>query len=160
MRESLLPTAAAVQKLVTDLVGCPVVVTPRPEVAVTPGVPNCVAEFIDDTGEVTIVAVSDLTLACHVGAALPMIEPEIAEGWVEKGAIDENIADNYREVVNVLSAVFNEGKLHFKLLEQHVTPGVLPQRVVLALLRAKERMDLQVTIPDFGVGGMSIVVGR
>ena len=124
-----MPQPGQITQLISELTGAAVTSQEGTPLTVTPGVALSVAEVVDDTGSVTIVLVSDLQLTCHVGAALTMLQRDTAESWIEDGRIDETIEENYREVLNVLTSVFNQsGGLHFRLQEHHITPGPLPPR--------------------------------
>lgn len=155
-----LPTADAVGAILSQLLDGEVSIEPGEPVTVTPKTSASVAVLVDDAESVMFVVVSDFPLTCHAGAALTMVDSDVVQEQLDAGVVDSTIAENYSEIVNVLSSVFNEAGMHFKLATQHVTPGPLPAPVVLALVHSMARLDLRIGIPDRGDGRMSIVLGR
>jgi len=153
---SALPDPKEISELFTNLLGKQVTVKGGAPAADAKG--GTLAVYSDDAGAVGAVAVSDLPLASNAGAALSMIPAGMAEESIKAGALAENLADNWHEVLNVASQLFNCGAGHrVKLADIH--PASDPPAAAAGLLGAPGgRLDLEVAIAGYGSGTLSLLV--
>ena len=153
---SALPDPKDISELFTILLGKQVTVKSGAPAANPNG--GTLAVYSDDDGAVGAVALSDLPLASNAGAALSMIPAGMAEESIKAGTLAENLADNWHEVLNVASQLFNAGNGHrVKLADIH--PAAEPPSAAAGLLGAPgARLDLEVAIVGYGSGTLSLVV--
>ena len=137
------------------------------EVSVQPGnvvVPDrrivtTVAEFSDGEHGPCLAWVSDLALATYAGAARAGVSREEAREAIENETLDESLAESFKELSRSAASLFQaSGTLHLELVDLHVTPVRLPARLVHAITRSDQRLDLTLKIEDYGQGNMSLYV--
>ena len=157
MPTSTLPSIKDVRDMLTDLLGKDV--TTAPSAPVEPDKPIGIGVFVDDSTRTAAVAVADLKLAAYLGAAIGLVPPGGAEAAIEDGVLPATISDNFAEVLNILSALFNTpGAPHLRLYATY-GPGEVPPTDVSALVRGHGgRLDLDVTIAGYGQGRLSFVL--
>ena len=107
---------------------------------------------------VNAMCAADLAFAAYTGAALSLIPAEAAQDRVKAGALDEMLAENFAEVLNVLTRIFVVPETErVALLE-----AVLPPRTVPATLESGGapatvlRADYEVDIRGYGVGHLAL----
>ncbi len=153
-----LPTFKAVRDTFADLLFRNVDVLPSEPVAVGPRNPIAVGVYVDDAMRLAAVAVADLPLAAYVGASIGLVPKGGAQAAIEDGVLPQSIAENFSEVLNVLSALLNvEGRQ----LRLHATyaPGQLAPGDVMAVVRTLgRRVDLAVTVAGYGTGHLGLVL--
>ena len=151
----VLPSPTLVGKLIAGLVGRQVVADKVPPPALDLTRPNTVAAYVRDSGIVGAVAVCDLSLSAHLGAALALVPARVAREAVADGALPEDLVENHREIVNVAARVFNRPNLpHVKLRDVDVTPAALPGDVSGMLTTFDERLAMEIEIEGYGTGTM------
>ena len=133
-----------------------VTVTPTNPVGAIPK-PSIVSVFESDTGAAQAVIAVDLALAAHSGAVLSLFPPGVAMDAVKTGKMTDTLLENFGEVVNVLSSVFNvtEG-VHVKL-RNVVVCGPLPAGDVAPLVK-KFKAEFAVNITGYTTGRMLVSV--
>lgn len=155
-----LPMQEAIRDLIGDLVnkGCAVDKTDQ-RLALEPGTPLVLAEYVDADGDVAAVALADLEFACRSGSALVMMPPAVAEEAVAAGTLDGDMLDCFREVVNVLTRLVNSAETpHVKLKALYQAGELLPGELRTALRgeRARRR-DYVVSIEEYGEGHLTVL---
>ena len=157
MPTSTLPSIKDVRDMLMDLLGKDV--TTAPSAPVEPDKPIGIGVFVDDSTRSAAVAVADLKLAAYLGAAIGLVPPGGAEAAIEDGVLPATISDNFPEVLNILSALFNvPGAPHLKLYAAY-EPGGTPPSNLAAMIRVPGgRLDLAVTVAVYGDGGLSFVL--
>jgi hypothetical protein len=151
-----LPTAQAIAKLISSLVGKNV--TAKPTAAAVGQLPKgaAVGVCVDDTAAVVALIVADVQLAAAAGAALAMIPPAAAQDAVRAGNLPSNIADNFREVTNILCSVLTaSGGRGVRLADFAV--GSLPPAADAVFGAGGARLDLEVEIQGYGKGQLAII---
>ena len=118
--------------------------------------PAAVATYVFDDGRTAAVIGCDLPFAVRCAGALTMMPPERVGEAVAAGVLDATMADNLREVLNVLSALFNaDGQPHARL--ESVTTSA-PHGAGAALLAGGGvSFAFDVTIADYGTGAAQLV---
>ena len=154
-----LPAAKDVRDMLTGLVGKPVAVNPGAPVTPTPDKPVSVAVYVDPHMAVNALCVMDLGAAAYTGAALALLPPGGAQDAVEEdGELSSMLTEALYEVVNVVSALFNvPGAPHSKL-HKLFAPGDDLDGDIAGMLAAFNRIDLQVEVPGYGKGNLSLVI--
>jgi len=155
----VLPAAKDVRDMLTGLVGKDVAVSPGGPVTPTPEKPVAVAVYVDPHMAVNALCVMDLGAAAYTGAALALLPPGGAQDAVEEdGELSSMLTEALYEVVNVVSALFNvPGAPHSKL-HKLFAPGDDLDGDIAGMLAAFNRLDLQVEVPGYGKGNLSLVI--
>jgi hypothetical protein len=153
-----LPTADAIARLVSDLLGKP---TTARAVAPTP-VPRdgIVSAIVDDEGALRAAVVVDRPLAAYAGAALALVPSGMADDALRSGAIPSALLDNYREVLNVVTNLLNTiNPVHVRLGDSYTGPAApAPKDVATILASPKAKLDLELQIAGYGKGRIRFAV--
>ncbi|WP_300682347.1 hypothetical protein [Nocardioides sp.] len=154
-----LPTAKQVRDLITDLLGREVTLAPAPPFAPGPKAPASIAVYVDDSLRVTGLIAVDLPCSAYLGAALALVPAKVAEEAVELGTLDQSLAENLYEVLNVAASMFNvPNAAHLKLHALHPAGVPLDPMVRAQALTLGRREDLSVEISGYGTGQLSVVM--
>ena len=153
-----MPEPGEVRALVNGLLDRAVTVTPEPQPVLPGRDVHVVGSYIDDTGEVRAVALSDHVLGTVLGAALALVPPPRVEEAVASGSVPSDLAENTREVLNVAASLFNTGEQHLKLQATWVAPEPVAEDVVSFLRHPCRRTDLRVDVPGYGQGVLALLV--
>jgi hypothetical protein len=150
-----LPTADAVAKLIASLVGKNV--TAKAGTALKqPPKGGAAAVCVDEAPNVVAVMLADVSLAAAVGAALAMIPPAAAQDAVRAGSLPPNIADNFREVANIMCSLLTaSGGRGVRLAGFEV--GSVPAAAVPVLAGTGARLDLEIDVQNYGKGLLAII---
>ena len=152
-----LPQPHEVGQLVEGLLGRDVTSVRQPEPTLRGKDVRIVGSYVDDTGSVRAVALVDVVLGNALGAALALVpEPRVATA-VAAGVVEEDLAENTREVLNVAASLFNEGETHLKLSGTWVEQEPVPDPVVDFLRVPGTRSDLEVDISGYGSGVLALI---
>ena len=118
-----------------------------------------VAVYVDPQMAVNAICVMDLAASAYTGGALALLPPGGCQDAVEEdGELTSMLTEALHEVVNVLSALFNvPGAPHSKLYELYAPGDELPDDIA-GMLAAFNRLDLQVEVPGYGKGNLSLVI--
>lgn len=154
--KSALPTPETVAQIITGLIGRSVSVKKAPAL-VRGKTPTATAVYVCDDGKLRGAAVADIALASSAGAALTLLPAPDAAQAVKTGQWNDALAENFREILNVASNVFNvPGQPHTRLKEVFLTPAALPAEVEAGIKAASGRLDIEVSIPGYGPGKMTV----
>jgi hypothetical protein len=152
-----MPQAADVAQLVEGLLGRQVTGARTPDPVMRGKDVRIVGSYVDDGGSVKAVCLVDLVLGNALGAALALVpEPRVAAA-VSAGRVDEDLAENTREVLNVAASLFNSGDRHLKLAGTWVEKEPVPDDVVAFLRVPGRRDDLRLEINGYGGGVLALV---
>ncbi|MBL4685749.1 MAG: hypothetical protein JKY37_14235 [Nannocystaceae bacterium] len=110
--------------------------------------------FVDDTGELVALTLSDLPFAAFSGAAIAMLPPGGAEDAVDEKELSGTLEDAYSEVLNVLSRLFNtEGRPHCRYTTMEKAP------LEDCEMEAKESTLFRVEVDGYGTGHLLFLAG-
>lgn len=153
-----LPSRKAIRDVFSDLIGRDVDIADGERV--TPDTaPLTVGSVIYDTGTLAAVFAADLALSVRAGAALGLIPKGGADDYIEDKEIPATLAENFYEVLNVLSSVFNTpGARHVRLGQVWTDPAEIDLLVLGVAKELGRREDVRLTIPGYGDGNLSVVV--
>jgi hypothetical protein len=150
------PSAAAVGKLLSDLLDRFVAVKAVPKLSVPAA--SAVSTYVFEDGTLAAACVCDLGFAAAAGSALALIPASLAASVIKTGKLPENMAENLTEVFNVASSLFASVAGKRVRLRELTPPGVSAPSDARALLNvAGWRLDLDVTITGYPVGKVSLV---
>jgi hypothetical protein len=154
-----LPHPKQIRDLITDLLGRDVTLTPAPPFAPGPKSPASIAVYVDDSLRVTSLIACDLPCSAHLAAALALVPTRVAEEAIEAGMLDQNLAENLFEVLNVAASMFNvPNAAHLKLHALHPAGTPLDPMVRAQALTLGRREDLHIEISGYGSGQFSVVM--
>ena len=154
-----LPNLMDVRVLLEDLLGREVEIRGGDAWAPTPADYAAVAEFVDDHLKLRAIAVLDLPLSVHLGAAIGLVPAPGAKDMVESKSPSPMVVENLYEVLNVLSATFNKaGALHLKIYKLHAPGAALPADVAGIARRLTARLDLTASVKGYGGGRLGLVL--
>lgn len=149
----------ALEGVLRGLFDKPVKVAPGPAFEPSIAVPGAVAVYATDDARVVGVSIWSMGMAAYLGAALSLIPSGSAESEARKGALGPALLENLHEVANVCSQLVTElhgGRCQLVDLVQKV---VAPPPLHRALYTApKQRFDVEIRLPGYGSGPMSIRV--
>lgn len=118
-----------------------------------------VASYCDDAGKVRAIVGWSVAAAAYVGGALGLIPPATTEEMVTEHYLKTDVAENLAEICNVLAATFEQaGSPHVRLLKTYEPAAKAPPDISIFLYQHSERVDLDVEVPTYGTGKMSLVV--
>ncbi len=154
-----LPATKEVRDLLSGLLGREVSLTTVAPLAPSTSSPRTVAVYVDDHYGVRAIIACDLEFSARAAAAIALMPAPTAEAAVEANGLDETLAENLYEVLNVAASLFNvAGAVHVRLLDLHAAGSVVPPQVQSRMLTLGRREDLEVTLPGYGTGRLSIVI--
>jgi hypothetical protein len=157
--ETHLPTAKETRDLLSMLLGREVSLTPTGPLVPSGTAPRSICVYVDDRMTERAVIACDLEFSARVGAALGLVPAIDADAAIEANSLDATLAENLGEVFSVAASLFNvAGAAHLRLHGVHPAGSVVPARVQSRLLTLGRREDLEVTVPGYGTGRLSIII--
>lgn len=118
-----------------------------------------VATYVDDSYKLTAVAVMDLQLAAHSGAAIALVPVGGAEAAIEDLRLPPNLFENSSEILNVLAApIGDHSGVHVKLSSTFAPGEDIPPQVEAIAVSLGARQDVTLEIAGYGSGRLSIVL--
>ncbi len=160
MATRALPSPTAVAGVLSDLLGRQADVRKGKPVAISPRTPAIVGVYHRDDGALAVACVADLSLAAHAGASLALIPAGVAAESVRRGKLEDDLLENFREVLNVAASLLNlPGEPHVLFREAHVTPPALPKELGALVAKPAARLDLEVQVQGYGGGSLSLLAG-
>jgi hypothetical protein len=154
-----LPNPKDVRDLFEDLLGRPVTVGPTDPLLADALKHSLICLYTDDQIKLTSVIAMDLPLTIFAGAALGLMPPGGAQDCVADKEVLPAVAENVREVANIMTGFFHrEGGRHTKL-HQVFLPGEAPPSDALSYLAALgRRLDLTVEVGGYGSGHLAVTL--
>jgi hypothetical protein len=141
-----LPSAKAVRDLLSALIGRDVTVAPGEPVAAATVSGGAAAVYVNDQLRLVAAAALDLALTAYLGGSLGLLPPARVRELLDEGSVSNSALENVVEVLNV--------KLY-----SVVFPGDLPPADISELLNSLGgRLDLNVEVPGYGLGALSLVL--
>ncbi|WP_437205111.1 hypothetical protein [Planctomicrobium sp. SH664] len=120
--------------------------------ALTPTEVGGLAEYSDQAGAVRHYILCDFAFANTAGAALSMIGPAVIQKAIQRRVVEENVVDNFREVLNIASNLFQTPYLDApRLSGVHLTTGPAVQLPPLVVLESFE-----VQVPRYPLGRITL----
>lgn len=154
-----LPALKDVAQTLTALMGRHVTVS----VSKTPYRPGptervLVATYRGLDGTLGAVCIADLGFAAYAGAALAMFTLPRAQESLRAGKLDEQLEENFHEVMNVISTILTRGDARERL--DTVVPGLAraPGEAAALIGKHRARLDLEVEIRGYEKGRLTFLV--
>lgn len=158
MSHESLPKIELVGQLMSSLLGQGVTAKPSAPQAVGPGAKVLTGVYASDDGAVQVLCVCDYALAAYAGAALSMIPAGVAKDSLRGAALPEGIEENFREVLNIVTGLLNRpGAPHVKLQDMLRPADPAAPGVAGVLAKPAARLDMEITIANYGVGKASLL---
>lgn len=115
--------------------------------------------FVDAQNRVIGGALADLSLASLASAAFALIPADAARDSIKAREIDDFMRENFSELLNIFSVLFNLERSHRVRLSATQFPADAANKDLLALAaKPAKRMDLEVDIEAYGRGRMSLLL--
>ncbi len=156
-----IPDPKPIKDLFQDLLGRTVTISPMDE----PVVPTarracCVGTYVDANLNTKALVAADLDLAARAGAALGLVPPTGADTAIENRELPAALYDNFYEVMNIFSSLFNTGDPndHLKLHIVYQPGTVIPEGAAMQLRGLGKRADFHLDIDGYGRGALGVVV--
>lgn len=156
-----IPDPKPIKDLFQDLLGRTVTISPMD----TPVIPTarracCVGMYVDANLDSKALVAADLDLAARAGAALGLVPPAGADTAVENRELPAALYDNFYEVLNIFSSLFNTGdpNEHLKLSTVYQPGTVIPTSAAMQLRGLGKRADFNLDIDGYGRGALGVVV--
>jgi len=154
-----LPSTKEIRDLFSGLLGRDVTLTTCAPLAPSKTSPRSVAVYVDDRQGLRAVIACDLDFSARAAAAIALVPGPTADAVIETNGLDDTLAENLYEVLNVAASLFNApGAVHVRLIELHAAGRPVPPQVESRMLTLGRREDLEVTIPGYGTGRFSVVI--
>ncbi|MGB5540669.1 MAG: hypothetical protein WBO37_11305, partial [Gammaproteobacteria bacterium] len=152
------PKEIEVRQMLTMLYGSKLTVSTGEALATDADCGYAAAVFVSDDGTPVTACVCDMQFAAFAGAALTRIPRGAAEDAVKSGKLSENMQGNLKEVMNICSRLFmDDNSPHLKLDNLYESIGVLPDSARSLMDSVQGRLDLIISIPDYGDGKLSFL---
>jgi two-component system, chemotaxis family, chemotaxis protein CheY len=153
------PKAAQVAAILKELFHRAVTTSPTPAMALPGRNGHFIAEYMRvDDGSVIGCGVCDIAGAARLGAALTLIPPAVATEAIAAGRVEDTMADNLREIFNVMSRLFDSGgNLRVCLGRIHRPGEPLPAELAGRISKPGARLDNCVEIAGYGRGNLSLL---
>ena len=159
MEKFAVPDAMDISRLFAMLISDDVEVEPAAESDSGVGNGAYVGNYVATTNDETAaVCVFDIDLAAYTGASLTMLPADVAKEAIADKELTKIMRDNVYEVMNIVSrSLMNKNTPHLKL-EKLYAEADAPDSVKQLLSSAGERCVFKVTVPNYGVGHLSVFV--
>ncbi len=158
----LLPSLDAVENIFHTLLGRNVVVKRAHSVGV-PSELGVVGVYVDGEAANAVVVYADYKLANGAGAALSMVPVGGVEDANDEKEIPSNFFDNFSEVLNVLTVLFNDrhkNAKRAKLGGVYIYPDDIPDGIsdCFGVGDEESRIDTEITVAGGYGGGKFVTV--
>ena len=160
MQAIRLPDANGLSTAISGLLGVSAVVT-KAQAPLLFTVANrraYAALYVTADGFCSAVVACDLKLAASAGGAIVEYPKEVVDQWIKAGRLEDEGVENFREVLNVLAANFNDSnpERHIKLWGC-LTPGQsVPRRTVPLFAKGVMRADFDVEVEGYHKGKLAV----
>lgn len=157
MSQTKLPTSKAVRDSLSDLLGRAVNVSPHGPVASV--LTDTVAIYTDHQLGTRALVLVDLSCSVFIGCALGLVPAPVAKEAIKDKVLPENARENLDEVLNILGALLNQPDTpHVKLYKVHNPGDSVPVDLRALAASLGRRLDLEVSVPGYGKGVLSIIL--
>ena len=152
-----LPPTKLIKDVIDGLLGKEVSVAPADALTPADTIGGALALYVDDSNRLGAVAGWDLSLAANVGAAVALVPVGAAEDAIEEQYLPDHLLENLSEVSNVLASVFQlPGNPHLRLSQMYRPINSADNDAVALLYALGNRIDLSVSVPNYGGGRLSV----
>ncbi|HCB04007.1 MAG TPA: hypothetical protein PLZ93_13685 [Nocardioides sp.] len=157
--ETHLPAAKQIKDLFVDLLDREVTLATVSPLTPSARSPRTVGVYVDDQYAVRAIVVCDLEFSARAGAALALVPSPTADHSIEARLLDQALAENLYEVLNVAASLFNvSGAAHVRLHQLHAAGAPIPAPLQSLMVALGRREDVELGIAGYGSGRLSIVL--
>lgn len=118
-----------------------------------------VATYVDDRLNLTAVVAIDLRAAAALATSVALVPPARAGDILDGGHLTGELSENLREVLNVMSVIFNSsGTRHVRLHQVHGPHPAVPAYALALAAVVGHRLDVEVDVTGYGAGAVSAVI--
>lgn len=150
---STLPDLQSIKNVLTDLIGKDVQIKEGPQTRLPPTAPFVLALYKSPATKTAVAALCDLPFATYGGAALSMIPKGAAEESLRSGKLSDMLAENFHEILNVLTTTLNHsGAERYALSQVILPPEKLAAPITKGLATSRERRNAEISIEKYGSG--------
>lgn len=156
-----IPDPKHIKDLFESLLGREVQISPLAE----PVVPTarracCVGLYVNAASDATALVCADLELSARAGAALGLVPKAGADTAIENRELPAALYDNFFEVMNIVSSLFNDGEAQDHLTLRSVfQPGsVIPTTAARMARGLGKRADFSLDVDGYGRGAIGVVI--
>lgn len=154
-----LPSPHAVRSMLAEVLDREITIKPGPPYAPSVGSPASIAVYVDDSLRICAVVAVDLPLSAYLAACIGLVPVGGTEESLEARALSPALTENLFEVMNIAITLFNRpGEPHVRLYALHAVGADVPQDIQARALTLGQREDLEVAVPGYGSGRLSIVM--
>jgi hypothetical protein len=146
----------SLQNLLRGLFDRPIQLTAAPKFEPGFSKVGVVAVYLGPSEETVGLLVCSIQAAAYLGAALSLLPKPVAEDAIKRGALDDALLENFREVANICSSLFAEqagARVH---LDTVLNKVIAAPPAYKNLLASPNRADVSVDIPNYGPGVISV----
>jgi len=157
-----LPTPEGATEMLSNLLGRKVTVSEGDAIAPDAAPMAMISSFTDDTGIIALACICDIGFVCNAGAALSMLPAGGAEDCVDSGEVSDTINENFYEVMNITSLLFNDQEAPRLILREMLPmPGSnLPDDLGALVASPAGQANFKIKIAGYGEGGMSLLLAN
>lgn len=154
-----LPKPADSKELLTMLFGDEPTIKPGKPLDIKAGSGNIVAVYIADDEKPVAFSVCDLSFAAFASSSLSLIPAGGAKDAIKSGKLSDSMWANLHEIMNIMSRLLMDSNTaHLKLGALYEDPKRLLDDARSVITAAKQRVDLEVGIPRYGNGRISLLI--
>ena len=115
--------------------------------------------FVDGNNKPIGACLVDLSLAAYAGSALSLIPADAARDSIKARELDDFMQDNFAEVLNICSRLFDIDSEHrVRLSATSFPPNLYPADVATIVGGPAKRMDVDLEISGYGKGRFSLLL--
>lgn len=157
-----IPDPKPIKDLFESLLGRDVEISPMDEPVVPTARRACCVGLYEDAGaDVRALVAADLDLSARAGAALGLVPKTGADTAIENRELPAALYDNFYEVMNIFSSLFNDGveqEDHLKLATVYQPGSVIPLTAARMLRGLGKRADFNLDVDGYGRGALGVVI--
>jgi hypothetical protein len=120
-----------------------------------PDGPLAAAVFGATAPDQRVLLVCDLPLAAGLAAGLSVVPMTVVKECVAAGRLDEGLADNFAEVMNVVSRFVSGAGQAFRLGTVSLPPSPVDEALRAAADETDEKRSFTVEVPGYGGGRLA-----
>jgi hypothetical protein len=150
----------ALQKVLNTLYDRPIQIANAPKFEPAFAKPAVLAVYASDDNTVTGLAVCSMSAAAYLGASLSLLPKPVADDCVKRGALEDTLLENFREVANICCSLFAEqlgARAHLQTVVAKCTAVPAEYK---ALMASPNRADVTIDVPNYGQGIVSIRLAK
>ena len=155
----LLPSAAKLRSLLSDILGGEVSLSSGAPVLPRPGSPAAVAVFVRPRLQAGAVLVADVPMALALASSVGLGTAGSVRELVERGVWPSWLTEDLHECAGVLCNAFTlRSTRSLQLYSVHAPGDRLDPLTAAAVSSVRPRLDVEVQTPHYGTGRLSLVV--